>query len=987
MYRLEPQAREWIDRSKVLHFEFEGASCEGYAGDTLSAALGAARPYFARSFKYHRPRSVLSCANHDSNALFQVDGVPNVRGDTTLLREGMQVLAVNTFGGLARDRARILDRFARFLPVGFYYKAFHSKRWFPRWERMFRTITGLGAVTLSAQRLITPKRYGFCDVLVIGGGPSGLAAALAAAEAGARVTLVEEAHRLGGASALSEAERASLETLVRAVQGSQRITVLCATAAVGCYADRWVALAEPQRLTKMRAQAIVFATGVIEQPAVFRNNDLPGVLLASGAWRLAERYAVAPGRNLVMVAANLEAYSVCRDLAARGVRIAAIVDLRGGSETAGADAGAGAAGAGGDEAGAGADEAGAGAAACAALGIPILQGCAPHEAFAGADGRVCALAVGPLDGAAGRGAAAGRRTRIECDAVLMSVGFAPAAQLLLQAGARMEFSEPLQQFVPSELPAGLFAAGRVNGVYELAARLADGRRAGAQAAAHAGCGTGPAVRIERSVRRPSHPYPIFDHPAGKNFVDFDEDLQVKDLTNAAQEGFDSSELLKRYSTVGMGPSQGKHSHMNALRILARVRGVGVEQLGLTTFRPMYQPVALKLLAGRGFAIERRTPLDARHRALAAVWMPAGNWRRPEYYAVAGESREQSIEAEIAAVRNRVGLIDVSTLGKIEIYGPQAGAFLDRAYTGSYANLSVGMTRYGLMLDESGVIVDDGVIARLGAERFYFTTTTAGSATVFRELLRLNALWGLDCALVNVTGHRAAFNFAGPSSRDILQSLTDFDLGEASFPYLAAREGSIAGVRARLLRVGFVGELGYEIHVPASGAAHVWQALHEAGRPHGLRPFGVEAQRVLRLEKGHLIVGQDTDGLTDPFEASARWAVSMKKPFFVGQRSLKILEARGPRQRLAGIEVLDAGRAPRECHLVIDRGAVAGRLTSVARSRALGKTIGLAMLAPPLAAPGSEIRIRADGGEMLAARVVAVPFYDPGNLRQRAGRAA
>src|SRR6204780_2505685 len=300
-------------------------------------------------------------------------------------------------------------------------------------------------------------------------------------------------------------------------------------------------------------------------------------------------------------------------------------------------------------------------------------------------------------------------------------------------------------------------------------------------------------------------------------------------------------------------------------------------------------------------------------------MPAANWRRPEYYATAGESRAQSIEAEVEAVRACAGLIDMGTLGKIEIFGPQAWMFLDRVYVGKSSDLKVGMTRYGLMLDESGVIIDDGVIARLTDEAFYFTTTTGGSATVFRELLRLNALWGLDCALVNVTGHRAAFNFAGPASREILQSLTDLDLGEASFPYLAAREGSIAGVQARVLRVGFVGELGYEIHVPASGAGHVWQVLYEAGRPHGLRPFGVEAQRVLRLEKGHLIVGQDTDGLTDPFEASARWAVSMKKPFFVGQRSLKILESRGPRQKLTGIEVLDPSRVPQESHLVIEDG--------------------------------------------------------------------
>jgi sarcosine oxidase subunit alpha len=427
--------------------------------------------------------------------------------------------------------------------------------------------------------------------------------------------------------------------------------------------------------------------------------------------------------------------------------------------------------------------------------------------------------------------------------------------------------------------------------------------------------------------------------------------------------------------------------MNALRVLARARGSSVEQLGLTTSRPMYHPVPLKLLAGRSFNIERRTPCDAQHRALGAVWMPAGNWRRPEYYAVAGENRAQSIEAEVRAVRSSVGLIDVGTLGKIEIYGLEAGTFLDRVYAGKYSDMRIGSTRYGLMLDESGVIIDDGVIARLTAEIFYFTTTTGGSATVFRELLRLNALWGLDCALVNVTGHRAAFNFAGPSSRAILKTLSAIDLDEASFPFLGVREGLVAGVEARLMRVGFVGELGYEIHVAAGKAPAMWQALCDAGAPHGLRPFGVEAQRVLRLEKGHFIVGQDTDGLTDPFEANARWAVSLHKPFFVGQRSLQILAKRGPRQKLVGIEILDPNRLPNECHLVIDQGTIAGRVTSVVRSRTLNKSIGLAMLAPELADPGREIRIRGEQGEMLAARVAATPFYDPQNLRQRPGAGA
>jgi sarcosine oxidase, subunit alpha len=980
MYRLEANPDEWIERSVPLSFVFEGKQYHGYRGDTISSALAASGvPYLARSFKYHRRRHILSFANHDCNTLFQVEGVPNVRGDVTLVTEGMRASAVNTIGGLVHDKARLLDRLARWLPVGFYYKAFHTKRLFPRWERMFRTLTGLGVVSLDAVRRTTPKRYGFCDVLVVGAGPSGLSAALAAAAAGARVTLVDESFRLGASGmSLDDGERRSTRALIETVNGSPDITVCSATVAAAYYADHWVALADATRLTKMRAKAVVFATGVIEQPAVFRNNDLPGVMLASAASNLLLRYRVAPGLRVVVVAGNLEAYRTALGLHAQNVRIVAIVDLR-------ADLDA---------------EEAAAAAQCAAAGMAVHQSHAPYEAIAGADGVVVALDVAPLveaplgvvvrPGSAGR-IGAGKLRRIECDSILMSVGWAAAANLLLQAGGTTRFSDALQQFIPSSMPAGIFASGRLNGVYDFDARVADGARAGAAAAAHAGFGTasdaGAGARdanagAARTARCPSHPFPIIDHPQAKNFVDFDEDLQVKDLENAAQEGFDSSELLKRYSTVGMGPSQGKHSNMNALRVLARYRGVGVERLGLTTSRPMYHPVPLKLLAGRSFNAERRTPVDVEHERLGAVWMPAGNWRRPEYYAVSGETRIQSIEAEVAAVRGSAGLIDVGTLGKIEVYGPQAGLFLDRVYTGRFSDLKVGMTRYGLMLDESGVIIDDGVIARISPDMFYFTTTTGGSATVFRELQRWNALWGLDCALVNVTGHRAAFNFAGPASRELLQPLTDADLSEAALPFLGVRTGRVAGVPARLLRVGFVGELGYEIHVSAGDAAHVWRSLYAAGLPRGVRPFGVEAQRVLRLEKAHFIVGQDTDGLTDPFEANASWAVHMQKPFFVGQRSLRILKTRGPRQTLVGIELLDPARLPKECHLVIEQGAIAGRITSVAHSRTLNKAIGLAMLSPALARLGGEIDIRGEQGEILRARIAPTPFYDPKNARQR-----
>ncbi len=955
MYRVGPMAREWIDRSRRIGFTFEGDRYEAVAGDSITSALAAAGiMILGRSFKYHRPRGIFSAANHDVNALFQIEGVPNVRGDVTPVRAGSQVRAVNTIGGLVRDRARVLDRLARFLPVGFYYKAFHSKRLFPRWERMIRKMSGLGSVPLDAPRLVTPKRYAFCDVLVVGGGSSGLAAALSAAQAGARVLIADENPHLGGSGQWAGRARGSFDQLIREVESHPRIEVLGSTFAAGYYADHFVALIEPERMTKVRARAVVFATGVVEQPAVFRNNDLPGVMLGSGAQRLLHRYAIAPGRRIVILGANRDAYDLCLDLWAHEIEVTELVDLRQEGETDGV------------------------VTEVQHRGVRVLKGYAPIEALADRAGCLCALRVAPLT-------ADGVPTATEelaCDALLMSVGFAPACQLLAQAGAKIEFNETLQQHLPEELPRGIFAAGRVNGVYDDARQL-DGRHAGLAAARHAGYEVREGVGApSRTTRRPSHPFPIFEHARAKNFVDLDEDVQIKDLHDAAQEGFDSLELLKRYSTIGMGPSQGKHSSVHAARILARLRGESVADAGLTTMRPMFHPVPMKHLAGRSFQAERATPIHERHAALGAVWMAAGNWQRPEYYARAGQSRSDCIEAEVRAVRTGLGIIDVGTLGKIEIFGPDAGAMLDRVYAGRYSDLRIGMSRYGLMLDEAGTIIDDGVIARLGEQRFYFTTTTGGSATVFRELLRWNALWALDCTLVNVTGHLAAFNLAGRKARDALQTLTDLDLSDGAFPYLGVHEGTVCGMRARLMRVGFVGELGYEIHVPAGSAARVWDALLGAGQVFDIRPFGVEAQRMLRLEKAHLIVSQDTDGLTNPFEAQAAWAVKMQKPFFVGQRSLKILEARGPRQLLVGFEVTGTNPTLKESHLVIEGGDIAGRITSVARSTTLGRTVGLAMVRPDLARTGSALSMRADDGSLVSATVVSTPFYDPEGRRQK-----
>ncbi len=941
MYRLPPVAGEWIDRSRTLAFEFEGRAFHGFTGDTVSSALAAAGEMtLGRSFKYHRPRGIFSFANHDANNLFQVatlssGWVPNVRGDTTALAAGMNVAAVNTFGGLKRDRARFIEWLAPFLPVGFYYKAFHGRN-FPRWEQRIRAMSGLGRIAADAPRERTPKRYAFCDVLVIGAGASGLATALSAADAGARVLLVDENERAGGCASWTGATASEVDALVRRVADNPNIELLTGTYAAGVYADRWVALVEPSRMSKVRAGAVVFATGVIEQPAVFRNNDLPGVLLGSAAQRLLRRHAIAPGKRVAILTANREGYELARDLRAHDIDVAAVLDLR---------------------VGFGGDVHGLGEVRCVA-------GVVPDAAIAGRNGAVRALRL--------RGA-----ETIACDAVLMSVGFAPASGLLSQAGAVMQYDMALQQHVPVKLPPGFFAAGRVNGVYDYARRRQDGRDAGAEAAAYARGGhVGPRVPRPEGTRQVSHPYPVFPHPSARDFVDLDEDIQVKDLLESASQGFDSTELMKRFSTLGMGPSQGKHANLHGARILMRSRDATLADTALTTQRPFYHPVPLKHLAGMGFHPHRHSGVHDRHVALDANFMTVGGWQRPEFYRVSGQSRADCIAAEVSAVRGAAGLIDVSTLGKIEIFGPDAGAFLDRIYTGSFSDLRVGMTRYGLLLDEGGIVRDDGVIARLADQHFYFTTTTSGAANVYRELLLWNTRWRMDCAFVNATGHRAAFNLAGPKSRTLLQSLTDIDLSETAFPFLGVREGRVAGVEARVLRAGFVSSLGFEIHVPYRSAGAVWDALANAS---GVRAFGVEAQRVLRLEKGHAIVAQDTDNLTNPFEAGMGWAVRMQKPFFVGQRSLRIHVRRGARQKLIGFELapeqVASGAAIHESNLLIHLGGIAGRVTSVAQSPTLGRTIGLAMAAPHLASPGTPIVIRASDGRLVSARVVRTPFLE------------
>ncbi|CAG0956266.1 sarcosine oxidase, subunit alpha [Methylophilaceae bacterium] len=957
--RLPKQAGEWISRDKPLRFTFEGREYTGYEGDTITSALLASGVrVLGRSFKYHRARGVLSFANHDVNVMVTDGRDTNIRGDVVALQAGMAIKAVNTDGGVLKDKNKYIDSISPLLPVGFYYKAFHKPAsLFPFWEKIIRKAAGLGVVNFNFPRITRRKLNRHCDLLVVGAGPSGLSAALAAASNGLEVVLVDENQNLGGSLtydyAGSDSSKKILDELLAKVAETPNISVYPGAYAAGYYADHMVPVVTADGIVRVRARAVIVATGVFEQPPVFHNNDLPGVMLGSAAQRMIYRYGVKPFNKGVVVTANAHGYRVALDLLNAGSKVIALVDMRAEGQR---------------------DQL---VAELVRKGVKIYTGSCVYEALPTKDKLgVQGAVICPFDEVGGA-VNADKGVTVDCDGIAMSAGWAPAAALLYQSGIGMGYDNAIQQFVPDRFPAGIFAAGKVNGVYSLQQRANDGMRAAAEVLRFLGK-TAPEVSVDRHQGpSPSHAYPIVLHPKGKNFVDFDEDIQVKDFINAAQEGFDNIELMKRFTTVGMGPSQGKHSNMNAIRILAKIRNLPVEKIGTTTARPFFHPTPFGHLGGRSFHSHRLTSIHGWHEAAGAFFVDVGAWSRPAYYQKPGMSKQQLVEGEAQAVRQSAGMIDGGTLGKIEVCGPDAALFLERFYTGKFADQKVGTTRYALLLDESGVIVDDGIASRLADELFYLTISTSNAAAVYREMQRWLQIWQLNVGLVNVTGAYGLINVAGPASRDIVSKLVNIDLSETAFPMGAAKEAEILGVPVRVVRVGFVARLAYEIHMPSAQALNIWKAILDAGFSHGIRPFGTDTQRLLRLELGHHMPGYDTDGLTNPYEVGAESALGMDKPFFIGQRSLKII-SRKPLGKILVPFVLPqgySGEMPQDCNLVIDGAAIKGRVTSIGYSPAAQRIIGLAYVDPARNKPGSVFDIRTDNGSMAKATVVETPFFN------------
>ena len=936
--RLEPQPGEVVERSVPVEFELDGRRVQGFRGDTIASALYAdGTRVFSRSFKYHRPRGLLCCAGNCPNCLVTVGDEPNVRACARPVEPGLQVRSQNAWPALGFDLFSLLDRLHWLMPVGFYYKALHRPK--ALWllgRQLIRRVGGLGSIDINATHEADfSSRNLHADVAVVGGGPAGIAAALAAAEAGAIVTMIDDQPTLGGhlrysrqpvdvpGGEIRPGTEAARELAERVTQAPTIETLSNATV-FGLYQDNLLAVLTTDGLVRLRANRVVLATGAQQSPLLFEDNDLPGIMLSTAARRLVSLFGVCPGRQAVVATETAEGYEAALELLDAGVRVAAVVDA---SESAAGEA----------------------AEAVRARGVTVLSGHRVVKAVG--RGRVKAALVAP----AGNPNPSAIR-RIRCDLLCMSGQFQPVDGLLHQMGA----SQP-----------GAALVGGANGATGLYDITRQGREAGLMAASD--------VRGQVNGALPeSRPAPLPAVPAGKNartYVCFCEDVSAHDIELAIGEGFADVQTLKRYTTATMGPCQGKMCGRALTGICASHAGSesgSATGETYTTSRPPYQPVSLEVLAGRERMPLKRTPMDRIHRQLGATMVESGPWLRPHNYGSPAD--------ECAAVRERVGIIDVGTLGKLEVVGRDAPQLLDRLYTHSFSDLPVGRIRYGLMTSDNGVIMDDGTVTRLAADR-YFVTTTSGNADVIEEWFNWWNAGSDNCAhVVNVTAAYGAVNVAGPRARETLSKLAGIDLSRRAFRYMRSAQGEVAGVPCLLLRIGFVGEAGWEVHFPAEYGEYMWRAIIEAGSEFGISPFGLEAQRILRLEKGHVIVGQDTDAVSTPLDIGSDWAVRFDKADFIGRGGLAIAAEHGPQQRLVGF-VMPGLAAPEDGTPVVKRGRPVGRVTSARVSPTMNRGFGLAWVPPELAQEGASIEVLI-GDRRESARVTLRPVYDPEGHRLR-----
>ena len=967
-----------IDPAKVLNFTFDGKAYQGAEGDTLASALLANGVHLmGRSFKYHRPRGVVGAGSEEPNALVTFDRgegrvTPNVRATALELFEGLKAESQNRSPNLKFDIGAFNNVFSMFFPAGFYNKTFMWPKsfWDKVYEPFIRNMAGLGPAPIADDPDNYASAYGHCETLIIGGGPAGIAAALAASKKGERVILVDEQAQFGG-SLLSTSNVTINDTAAKdwvllslhALAMSRNVTLMPRTTAIGYWHDNFVALSERltdhmpnmevgparEKLHRIRAGRVILAQGGIERPLVFNGNDRPGVMLASAAQTYLNKYGVVIGNDVAVFTSHDAAYQAAFDLADANVRIPAIIDVR---DTLRDDLIMG----------------------CAERGIELIKGASISKTSGKL--RIKSLEVYT--------SSSGAKRTIKCDALIMSGGWTPSLHLWSHSKGGIKWDADLAAYVPGTPNENALCAGACKGDFGIAAALLAGTKACGGRKVYktneADFGTGIVLNL-----LPSY----IETAKQKAFVDFQNDVTEKDIKLAVREGFKSIEHVKRYTTNGMATDQGKTSNLNALEIASKAVGKPIEKVGLTTFRPPYTPTTFGTFIGYRdkelFDPIRKTPIDGWAEDNGAVYEPVAHWRRSWYFPKTGEDMHQAVARECKATRESLGIFDASTLGKIEVVGPDATKFMNLMYSTSWTSLKPGGCRYGLMLREDGYIYDDGVVARMAEDRYHVTTTTGGAPRVYRHMedYLQTEFPHLDVWLTSITEQWAVIAINGPNARKLIEPFVEgIDLSAEAFPHMAVREGMICGVPTRLFRVSFTGELGFEINVPSHYGRAVWETFFEAGQQYDICPYGTETMHVLRAEKGFIIVGQDTDGTVTPHDAGMSWAVAKKKKDFVGMRSLKrsdlVKENRkhlvgllteGPKTVLAeGAQIVLDPNQPKPMDML-------GHVTSSYWSESLGRSVAMALVRDGFNLMGTDITVPMPGAD-ITAKIVKPIFYDP-----------
>lgn len=987
-----------VNRNKTIRFTFNGKEYTGFQGDTLASALLANDvKMVARSWKYHRPRGILGSGVEEPNALVQLFSgdrtVPNARMTEVELVDGLSAVSVNANPSIEFDFGALNSWISRFIPAGFYYKTFMaSQNAWHFFEKHIRNASGLGKSPSLPDPDRYDKQYAHCDVLIVGGGIAGISAALNAGTTGARVILCDEQSEFGGWLLSSNeiidglAADAWIESALQKLKVMPNVKLLSRTTAFGFQDHHLVTLAEKradhlpvseqpairERLWRVRAKEVILATGAHERPFVFSNNDLPGIMLCSAISLYLKRYGILLGKQLVVFVNNDDGYDAAIAYKKAGASVT-VIDNR--SEIQGSLPNQ-----------------------ARKLGIEILLSSVIIEA----KGKRSVQKV-IIKGINSKGMLSPDTKELDCDLVGLSSGFSPVIHLQCQAGSKPKWDDVIHAFVPVPSFQGERSAGAATGLFGLLECARSGAIQGCEAAKAAGyIASSPAVpNIAEQNFGEIRPLWLVPHPKGssrapKQFIDFQNDVAASDILLAVREGFESIEHVKRYTAMGFGTDQGKTGNINGMGIVAQALGKTIPQTGTTTFRPNYTPVTFGLLAGSelGDAFEpiRTTAMHEWHVKHGALFEDVGQWKRPWYYPKTGEDIHAAVNREVLASRDGVGMLDASTLGKIDIQGPDAAAFLNLIYSNAWLKLEIGKCRYGLMLDENGMVFDDGVTVRLGENHFLMHTTTGGAARVLAWMERwLQTEWPhLKVYLTSVTDHWATTAVIGRHSRKVLKSLcNDIDFDDEAFPFMSYREGTVAGIPARVMRISFSGERSYEVNVCSKDGLDVWEKIYEAAKPYGVTPYGTETMHVLRAEKGYIIIGQDTDGSVSPVDLGMAGLVAKTKDF-LGKRSLSRSDTeRTDRKQLVGLlskdgkTVLPEGAQILAGDLSQRPTPMQGHVTSSYFSPTMGKPIAMALVKGGLSRYGETVEVFVGNGKSVSAEIVSPVFFDPKSERQNA----